>query len=410
MRVRRWAVFLFVAAAFAARSIQADQDGTISIGSKADTESRLLAEIMAQLIETRTELKVERRFGLGGTIIAFQALRSGEIDLYPEYTGTGWTVQLGRTDTVSNPLRVYAHVAAEFQRRYEITWLQPLGFSNSYALAMQESVAAELNVTRISDLLPHQDRLRAGVSHEFLNRGDGFPGLAKTYGLLIGDVRGMEHGLSYQAITEGQVDLIDAYTTDGKLAELDLRLLDDDLGFFPPYDAAAIVRTDTLASHPALGPLLDELGFRIDDARMQSLNLRVEQAGGGFVETARDFLQEEHLTTSLPGGTLAAPGRGGEMARWVLEHIALTLAAVLLAVVVAIPSGILLASTVIVPSAGVWRIAFWSRFWTTRATRGEQEALPAPLRRVLSSSPLSVACAVHAIDPDGGEITQVKVP
>jgi osmoprotectant transport system permease protein len=342
MRARRWAALLFVVVAFAVGSIHADEGDTITLGSKADTESRLLAEIMAQLIEARTELQVDRRFGLGGTIIAFEALRSGEIDLYPEYTGTGWTVQLGRTDTVSNPLRVYAYVSAEFQRRYDITWLQPLGFSNSYALAMQESVAAELGVTRISDLLPHQDRLRAGVSHEFLNRGDGFPGLAEIYGLHIGDVRGMEHGLSYQALTAGQVDLIDAYTTDGKLAELDLRLLEDDRGFFPPYDAAAIVRTDTLAAHPELGPLLDELGFKIGDARMQSLNLRVEQAGGNFVETARDFLAEEQLTATLDARAVATPGRSGEMTRWVLEHITLTLAAVLLACVVAIPSGILL--------------------------------------------------------------------
>jgi len=342
MRANRCAAVLLACVLLAPGVSYPDKNDTISIGSKADTESRLLAEIMAQLIETRTDLQVERRFGLGGTIIAFESLRQGGIDLYPEYTGTGWTVQLGRTETVSDPLRVYAHVSAEFQRRFEITWMQPFGFSNSYALAMEEDVAAELGVNRISDLLPHQGRLRAGVSHEFLNRGDGFPGLAKTYGLSIGDVRGMEHGLSYQAITAGQVDLIDAYTTDGKLAELDLRLLEDDLGFFPPYDAAAIVRTETLAAHPELGPLLDELAFRIDDARMQSLNFRVEEQGGGFVEVARDFLIEEQLTTAVAAQATAPPSRSGDMARWVLQHIALTIVAVLLAVVVAIPSGILL--------------------------------------------------------------------
>ncbi len=275
MWVKRYAIFLLAGALLAPVASFPSEDDTIAIGSKADTESRLLAEIMAQLIEARTDLRVERRFGLGGTIIAFESLRQGEIDLYPEYTGTGWTVQLGRTETVSDPLRVYAHVSAEFQRRYDITWMQPLGFSNSYALAMEERVAADLGVTRISDLLPHQERLRAGVSHEFLNRGDGFPGLAETYGLRIGDVRGMEHGLSYQAITAGQVDLIDAYTTDGKLVELNLRLLEDDLGFFPPYDAAAIVRTGTLKAYPELGPLLDDLAFRIDIAGLQSLNSRV---------------------------------------------------------------------------------------------------------------------------------------
>jgi len=151
----------------------------------------------------------------------------------------------------------------------------------------------------------------------------------------------MEYGLSYQALTEGQVDLIDAYTTDGKLAELDLRLLEDDLGFFPPYDAAAIVRTDTLAAHPELGPLLDELAFRIDDARMQSLNFLVEKEGGGFVDVARDFLEQEQLLTAAEQ-TAAPASQSSDMIRWVLQHIALTLVAVLLAVAVAIPTGILL--------------------------------------------------------------------
>jgi osmoprotectant transport system permease protein len=342
MLARRWAAFLLAGALLVPCSTFADEDDTISIGSKADTESRLLAEIMAQLIEIRTDLQVDRRFGLGGTIIAFESLRTGEIDIYPEYTGTGWTVQLGRTETVSDPLRVFAHVSAEFQRRYDITWMQPFGFSNSYALAMEEAVAAELGITSISDLLPHQERLRAGVSHEFLNRGDGFPGLAETYGLRIGDVRGMEHGLSYQALTAKQVDLIDAYTTDGKLAELDLRLLEDDLGFFPPYDCAAIVRSETLEAQPELGPLLDELAFRIDDARMQSLNFLVEKEGGGFAEVARNFLEQEQLMTAAAAQAATSTSQSGDMIRWVLEHIALTLVAVLLAVVVAIPTGILL--------------------------------------------------------------------
>ncbi|NIM61050.1 MAG: ABC transporter permease subunit [Acidobacteria bacterium] len=336
MRARFLALCLLAAPAFA------QEVDTIAIGSKAFTESRLLAEILAQLVEERTELRVERRFGLGGTIIAFEALRTGEIDLYPEYTGTGWTVQLGRTETVSDPLRVYAHVAAEFQRRFDITWMQPLGFSNSYALAMEESVAAELGVVSISDLIPHQQRLRAGVSHEFLNRGDGFPGLAETYGLEIADVRGMEHGLSYQALTSKRVDLIDTYTTDGKLAELDLRLLEDDRGFFPPYDCAAIVRNDTLDAHAELGPLLDELAFRIDDTRMQRLNFEVEEKNGSFVEVARSFLEEERLFDAATAPAAVSFGERADMARWVVQHITLTLIAVLLAVIVAIPSGILL--------------------------------------------------------------------
>ena len=156
---------------------------TIAIGSKAFTENRLLAEMLAQLVEEHTDLEVERRLGLGGTIFVFNALRAGEIDIYPEYTGTGWAIHLGETERVSDPLRVYLHVADEFERRFDISWLQPFGFQNSYALAVREETALELGLRTISDLVEHQDAIVAGVSHEFLERSDGFPGLAEAYGL-----------------------------------------------------------------------------------------------------------------------------------------------------------------------------------------------------------------------------------
>ena len=199
----------------------------IVVGSKAFTESRVLAEVLAQLIEARTDLAVARRTNIGGTMLVHAALVAGEIDLYAEYTGTAWSIVLKREETPRDPLRTFLLVKSDYEKRFGVTWLAPFGFSNSYAVAMLESTAEELGVTRISDLAPYGGRLRAGWSHEFLNREDGFQGLAAAYGLAIADNRGMEHGLAYEAIRSGLVDLTDAYTTDGKLLRFPVRLLEE---------------------------------------------------------------------------------------------------------------------------------------------------------------------------------------
>jgi len=324
--------------------------GRIVIGSKNFTENRLLAEIMATLIEARTDIEVERRINLGGTTVVFAALRAGQIDLYPEYTGTGWSIHLGRTDRVHDPLRAYLEVAAEFERRWDIEWLEPFGFANSYALAMDAHRAEDLGVRSISDLVPFEDRLEAGVSHEFLNREDGYPGLAEVYGLDIDDLRGMEHGLAYEAIRTGRIDVVDTWTTDGKLLRYDIRILEDDSAFFPPYDAAPIIRGETLDRMPGLRPLLNRLAFRIDDGRMRELNYRVEEEGGTFEEVARSFLRDEGLIEAGPSRAVRPERedgfisflwtRRGETLRLVLEHLWLTGMAVLLAIVTAVPLGI----------------------------------------------------------------------
>lgn len=334
--------------------VAAQDRQAIVIGSKQDTEGRLLAEIMARLVEHRTDLVVERRLGLGGTAIVFGALRQGQIDLYPEYTGTGFTVLLEREDPVRDPLRCFLEVSREFEARWQLEWLAPFGFDNSYELAMAEDRAQALGVTRISDLIAHQDELVAAVSHEFLNRADGFPGLQAAYGLHIGDVRGMEHGLAYEAIEQGRVDLVDAYTTDGKLLRYRIRVLEDDRRFFPPYDAAPLVRAETLRRYPVLREVLADLAFTIDAARMRRLNHRVEEQGGAFGDVAEAFLREAGL---VDGGAAAAasPGGSGDVgwlayarsraaitAELALEHLALTLAAVLLATLFGVPVGIAL--------------------------------------------------------------------
>lgn len=342
------------AALCAAAPARAQTDAVpIIIGSKAFTENRILAEIMAQLIEAHTEIPVVRRTNLGGTKVVFSALRHGEINLYPEYTGTGWTILLKVRERVDSSLRAYLHVEKEFKERYGLTWLLPFGFNNSYALAMREDAAEELGITRISDLKAFQERLRVGFSHEFLNREDGCIGLARLYGLEFADLRGMEHGLAYEAIRTNRIDIIDTWTTDGKLLKYNIRILEDDRRFFPPYDAAPLIRTDVLERYPQVGELLNRLAFKIPDKRMQELNFQVEERGGSYKEVARLFLQQEGLLSAgIRGQRLLSikkeglldfiRSRAGPTLELALEHLLLTAVAVLLAILVAVPLGIIL--------------------------------------------------------------------
>ena len=353
----RWRIFggalavVLLAGTLGAQDEAPNDRPAIVVGSKAFTENRLLGEVIAQLIEAHTEIPVERRLNLGGTIVAFSALQSGEIDIYPEYTGTGWSVILGINEPVGDPLRAFLHVAREFRERYQIEWLGPFGFENSYALAMDAGVADAMGIRTISDLRDHEDRLRAGVSHEFLNREDGYPGLAQAYGLEIPNLNGMEHGLAYEAILSDRIDLIDTWTTDGRLLEYDIRILEDDQAFFPPYDCAPIVRSATLDRYPELGSILERLSFKIDNRRMQELNYRVEEEGGAYAEVALDFLIAEGLLDAESAPVLSTSNRDGgffrflwsrnnETGQLILEHLWLTAIAVLLAVLVAVPLGI----------------------------------------------------------------------
>lgn len=322
------------------------------MASKTFTESRILAETMAQLIEENTDISVERKINLGGTLMVFSALESGQVDVYPEYTGTAWAILLEEREPRVGPLEVWLRVSRACRKRFGLEWLLPFGFRNSYALAVRRDLAEELGLSRISDLLPHQERLRAGVSHEFLNRSDGFPGLAAAYGLEVGNVRGLEHGLAYRAIAANEVDLIDVYTTDGRLVDAELVMLDDDRHFFPPYDCAPVIRAEILRSHPEVRDLLERLAFRISNARMQRLNHAVEVEGRSFQHVARELLREEGLldpaiadepASTRNVGFLEFMGRRvGTTVSLTTQHLLLTLAAVTLAIVVSIPLGILL--------------------------------------------------------------------
>lgn len=324
----------------------------VVVASKNFAESRLLGELMTLMLRAHTDLEVEHRANLGGTKVCFDALLAGRVDLYAEYTGTAWSIQLHEERRISDPLETFLLVQARFRERFDLEWLPPFGLSNGYALAMDRARAEALGIRTISDLLEHQDELRAAFSIEFSNREDGYLGLSRFYGLELAETRSMEHGLAYEAVTSGATDVIDVYTTDGKLRRYDLCVLEDDRGFFPPYDAAPLARRGLLEEHPEVREVLERLAFRIPDETMVALNHAVEEEGRDFVDVARGFLVAEGLIAGdgTPEEHEQAAERAGFvpffLARWrttlglVFEHVRLTLVAVLLASLLAIPLGI----------------------------------------------------------------------
>lgn len=259
-------------------------ESKVTVASKNFTEGYVLAEIMSQLLEIEG-YTVDRRFGLGGTLVCYEALVAGEVDVYAEYTGTLAQAILKRDDPAADPAALNELLAP---RGIEV--LSSFGFNNTYAIALKQVLADNLGITKVSELA-QQDGLNMAFSLEFLNRGDGWPGLAALYGL-TGTPRGIEHGLAYQAIDEGKVDITDAYSTDGDLERYGLTTLVDDKNYFPQYIALPFVRSDL---PEGVKTSLNKLAGRIDDDRMRSLNARVVVDGQTFARVARDFLREEGL-------------------------------------------------------------------------------------------------------------------
>ncbi len=266
----------------------------VVIGSKDFTENKILAEIMAQLIENNTDIKVERKINMGGTFVCFEAMKKGQIDIYPEYTGTGLTAQL-KLPVETDPEKVYATVSTEFEKQFQIKWLKPIGFNNTYALAVPQELASKNQLESISDLGNFAKDLVFGAEHEFFNREDGYDGLIKVYDLTFKNIAKMDVSLKYQAIGQGKMDVTDAFTTDGQLKALNLKVLKDDKNFFPPYYAAPIVRDEVLESNPQLEELLNKLAGTIDDQKMQELNYKVDNEKQTIKKVAEDFLKEAEI-------------------------------------------------------------------------------------------------------------------
>jgi osmoprotectant transport system substrate-binding protein len=260
------------------------------VGSKNFTESDLLGEIVAQHIERRTGLVVDRRFHLGGTFVCHQAITSGKIDLYVEYTGTAYTAVL-KYPPLHNADTVYRTVGAEYERRFGLAWGKPFGFDNTFAILVRHADAVRDGLTRISDLARVAPRWRAGFGYEFFERPDGLAGLAKAYGLrFAAPPTAMDLGLTYRALADRTVDVIAGNSTDGQIAALDLVALEDDRGYFPPYFAAPVIRVMALAAHPALRRALDELGGKLSNAEMRRLNALADVEHRDIAAIARDWL------------------------------------------------------------------------------------------------------------------------
>ena len=267
----------------------------IVVGSKNFTEQLILGELFAQLIEARTHLQVERRFYLAGTFICQQAILAGRIDIYPEYTGTALTAVL-KAPSGRDKQEVYQRVKQDYKKRFDLTIGPPLGFDDTFAMVIRGADARRLQLKTLSQAAAYTPRWRAGFGYEFMERPDGYRGLAASYGLRFAEApRIMDLGLLTRALKEGQVDLIAGNNTDGLIPALDFFVLEDDHHYFPPYEAVPIMRSAMLKRHPDVGTALDELGGTISDQDMRRLNYAVDGQHRDATAVVREFLRERRL-------------------------------------------------------------------------------------------------------------------
>lgn len=347
--------FLMLAAAVAgclpAVAQERASSGPVIVASKPFGESYLLAEMFAQVLEARG-FRVDRRLGLGATEIAFRALQDGAIDVYPEYTGTGLLAILHRPPQ-SDPKAVYALVSREFRDLWGVRWLPPLGFENTYAIAVRRETAQRERLATLSDLARAGGHLRAGLTPDFIGRADGLPGLAKAYGLRFRSMQALGPAVKYQALAAGTVDVIDGYSTDGLIAKYDLVVLRDDRAFFPPYEAAALVGPGLLRDQPGAVVALTELSGRLGEEEMRRLNRRVEVDGEPARRVAASALAALGLVGAKASAPAAATGarqglgaylwaRHEDILRLTRRHLLLVGVSLAAAILVAVPAGLAL--------------------------------------------------------------------
>lgn len=270
----------------------------ITVGSKNFTEQVLLGEIAAQQLERRLGVTVSRKLNLGGTLLAHEALVAGQIDLYPEYTGTALTAVL-KLPLQSDPKAVWDRVKAEYQIRWKLLWLAPLGFNDTFAMVIRGEDARAERISTLSQAARRIEGWRLGVGYEFQGRPDGLPGLQKTYALpLRGSPASMDLGLLYTALSEKRVDMVAANSTDGLLSARDFKVLDDDRRYFPPYEAAFVLSRMLEGREPKARKALEELSGTLSNDVMQRLNNRVDGEHRSVAAVAREFL--EHGNPAAP--------------------------------------------------------------------------------------------------------------
>lgn len=291
---RIFAILLILTLVFALGGCTSDERKVV-IASKPMTEQFIITEMLIALIEQETDIKIEYKPGIGGgTSNIHPAMVSGEIDIYPEYTGTGWLFVL-KEDLINDPEELYEKVKKAYAKEYNIVWSGLYGFNDTFGLGMKKSLADQLNLETYSDLAVVSNQLRFGAGYDFYEREDGMPGLETTYGFKFKKERELDAGLKYQAIAQDEVDVIDVFSTDGQLKKYDIKVLEDDKDFFTSYFAATLIRQETLDKYPELEDVLEMLTGQISNEEMTELNYLVEIEKQEPKDVALKFLSKKGL-------------------------------------------------------------------------------------------------------------------
>ncbi|GAA0382758.1 glycine betaine ABC transporter substrate-binding protein [Bacillus horti] len=271
-------------------------ENTVVVSGKKFTEQVILANMISILLEERTDINVVNRADLGETDVLHQGMLDGDIDLYVEYTGTGFSIVLKEELDTNDAQEIYNRTKSGYEENYNFTWLEPFDFENTYAISLRPELAEELGVETMSDLAEYTNELTFGAPPAYYEREDGFDGMNETYEYSSwAGSNQMEFGLMYTAAANGEVDVISGFTTDGQITRYNLKVLEDDKKFFPPYDAAPVVRQETLDRHPEIADILAELGPYLTAETMSELNGLVDEDAQREDRVAREFLEENGL-------------------------------------------------------------------------------------------------------------------
>ncbi|MEA3422669.1 MAG: glycine betaine ABC transporter substrate-binding protein [Bacillota bacterium] len=294
--MKRFIIIIMIIVVAISLSIGCTQEEKkVVVASKPHSEQYILAEIITLLIETNTDIVVEQKLGIGGgTSNIHPAMMNGEIDIYPEYSGTGWLFVL-KQDLVNDSDELYELNKDMYEEQFNLIWLDRYGFNNTYALAMPMGLAEELDVKTYTDLGKVSEQLKFGAEYDFYERDDGYDALAEIYGFNFKEKKELDIGFKYQAIGSKDVEVINAFSTDGLIQEFELKVLIDDKNYFPAYQAATVIRKETLDLYPELENILNLMAGLISDDEMVGMNYKVEKLNEDPKEVAREFLVEKGL-------------------------------------------------------------------------------------------------------------------
>lgn len=285
-------IFIFTACSSEADGGEKDK---VVVSGKKFTEQILLSEILAQILQARTDLNIVHQKNLDGTALLHSAMQNGDIDIYYEYTGTGYMSVLEHEYDLKDPEEMYKQVNQEYNEKFNMSWLEPLAYNSTYVLAMREEQAEELGITTFSDLVEHAPNLIFASDANFHERPDGFSGLTQEYGFEFKDAKKMDLGLMYQAARDGHVDVINAISTDSRIPKLNLKMLEDDKNYFPPYYGAPVIRNEVLEKHPEIADVLNELAPHLTLEKIVELSALVDVDQEKPEDVVRQFLIEEGL-------------------------------------------------------------------------------------------------------------------